>query len=210
MKHFTHVATRTDARAPRSDGSVCRAGSSSRRRRPRLHQQRRSQPAPSQTGRRQATPSTATSSRSIRREHVGGPADTFSIVLNSLQVGRATRVAGEAPISDVANSLMVTRSARNAAKESTPSSAVLASDYSSFNWSDATIGAAATLGFVLLAGAAALVNLRRRPVREEHTSRRRRCDVTTRELVTSHRRLPVWGCRPRVPAGSTTARGGIR
>lgn len=94
-------------------------------------------------------------------------AQPVSDVLNSLQVGRATRVAGEAPISDVANSLMVTRSARNAAKESTPSSAVLASDYSSFNWSDATIGAAATLGFVLLAGAAALVNLRRRPVREE-------------------------------------------
>jgi hypothetical protein len=94
-------------------------------------------------------------------------AQPVSDVMNSLQVARGTRVAGEAPISDTANSLMVARSARTAAEQSTPSSAALASDYSSFNWSDATIGAAATLGFVLLAAAAALVNIRRRPVREE-------------------------------------------
>ena len=91
----------------------------------------------------------------------------ISDVMSSLEVVRRVRVAGETPISDTANSLIVGRAMRNAAKASPSSSSAVASAYNSFDWSDATIGAAATFGLVVLAAAAALVTIRRRPVREQ-------------------------------------------
>jgi hypothetical protein len=92
-----------------------------------------------------------------------------SDVESSLQAARQARIQASIPVSDVESSLQAARQARTQA--SAPISGVInasapsTSDGSSFSWTAAGIGAAATLTatFLALAGRVAL-NRRRRPL----------------------------------------------